>query len=80
MPPFTVEQVRAAQAFLGRTQVDLGETGLSLGTVRNCEISRFPLSPANYMAMREAFKKVGIEFQKGANRICVTIPVPRQRW
>ena len=42
MPTFTVEQVRAARAFLGWTQVDLGQAAkLSFQTIRNFETSRF---------------------------------------
>ena len=81
MPTFTVEQVRAARAFLGWTQVDLGEAaGLSSETIRNFETSRFPLSPASLAAMRKAFKKAGVEFLKRGKRIGVTIPVGRLRW
>jgi transcriptional regulator with XRE-family HTH domain len=81
MPTFTVEQVRAARAFLGWTQVDLGEAaGLSSETIRNFETSRFPLSPASVAAMRKAFKKAGVEFLKRGKRIGVTIPVGRLRW
>ena len=81
MPTFTVEQVRAARAFLGWTQFDLGKSaGLSLQTIRNFETSRFPLSPASVAAMRKAFKKAGVEFLKRGKRIGVTIPVGRLRW
>jgi hypothetical protein len=74
MPTFTVEQVRAARAFLGWTQVDLGEAaGLSLETIQNFETSRFPLSPASLAAMRKALKKAGVEFLKRGKRFGVTV-------
>jgi transcriptional regulator with XRE-family HTH domain len=80
MPTFTVEQVRAARAFLGWTQVDLGEAaGLSFNTIRNFETSGFPLSPASHAAVRKAFKKAGVEFQKSGKRIGVTVPVRQLR-
>jgi transcriptional regulator with XRE-family HTH domain len=38
MQPFTVEQARAARAFLGWSQHELGDAaGLSLETIRNFE-------------------------------------------
>jgi transcriptional regulator with XRE-family HTH domain len=41
MQAFTVEQVRAARAFLGWSQRELGEaSGLSYETIRNFENSR----------------------------------------
>jgi transcriptional regulator with XRE-family HTH domain len=80
MPTFTVEQVRAARAFLGWTQVDLGEAaGLSFNTIRNFETSRFPLSPPSHAAVRKAFKKAGVEFLKRGKRIGVTISVHQLR-
>jgi transcriptional regulator with XRE-family HTH domain len=80
MPTFTVEQVRAARAFLGWTQADLGEAaGLSLQTIRNFETGSFPLSSASLAAVRKAFKKAGVEFLKRGKRIGVTIPVRQQR-
>jgi transcriptional regulator with XRE-family HTH domain len=80
MPTFTVEQGRAARAFLGWTQVDLGEAaGLSFQTIRNFETSRFPLSPASHAAVRKAFKKAGVEFLKSGKRIGVTILINQQR-
>jgi transcriptional regulator with XRE-family HTH domain len=79
MPSFTVEQVRAARAFLGWTQVDLGEAaGLSFNTIRNFETSGFPLSPASHAAVRKAFKKAGVEFLKSGKRIGLTIVLPWQ--
>ena len=78
MPTFTVEQVRAASAFLGWTQVEAA--GLSFNTIRNFETRGFPLSPASHAAVRKAFKKAGVEFLKRGNRIGVTIPVRRLRW
>ena len=79
MPTFTVEQVRAARAFLGWTQVDLGESaGVSFETIRNFETSGFPLAPASHAAVRKAFKKVGVEFKKSGQRIGVTISVHQQ--
>jgi hypothetical protein len=76
VPTFTVEQVRAARAFLGWTQVDLSEAaGLSFQVIRNFETSRFPLSPASHAAVRKAFKKAGVEFLKSGKRIGVSIPV-----
>ena len=81
MQPFTVEQVRAARAFLGWRQVDLGEaSGLSFETIRNFETSQFPLSAESIAAMRSAFKKAGVEFHRRGKRIGVTIPVHRRRW
>jgi DNA-binding XRE family transcriptional regulator len=42
MQAFTVEQVRAARAFLGWSQRELSEaSGLSYETIRNFENSRF---------------------------------------
>jgi transcriptional regulator with XRE-family HTH domain len=80
MPTFTVEQVRAARAFLGWTQADLGEVaGLSLQTIRNFETGSFPLSSASLAAVRKAFKKAGVEFLKRGKRIGVTIPARQQR-
>ena len=80
MPTFTVEQVRAARAFLGWTQADLGEAaGLSYKTIHNFETSRFPLSPPSHAAVRKAFKKAGVEFLKRGKRIGVTIPVHQLR-
>jgi hypothetical protein len=80
MPTFTVEQVRAARAFLGWTQVDLGKAaGLSFETIRNFETSCFPLSPLGHAAVRKAFKKAGVEFLKSGKRIGVTISVHQQR-
>ena len=80
MPTFTVEQVRAARAFLGWTQVDLSEAaGLSFEKIRNFETSRFPLSPESHAAVRKAFKKAGVEFLKRGKRLGVTIPVHQQR-
>jgi transcriptional regulator with XRE-family HTH domain len=80
MPTFTAEQVRAARAFLGWTQVDLSEAaGLSFEKIRNFETSRFPLSPESHAAVRKAFKKAGVEFLKSGKRIGVTIPVHQQR-
>jgi len=80
MSTFTVEQVRAARAFLGWTQTDLGEAaGLSHKTIYNFETSRFPLAPASHAAVRKAFKKAGVEFLKRGKRIGVTIPVRQLR-
>jgi transcriptional regulator with XRE-family HTH domain len=80
MTTFTVEQVRAARAFLGWTQVDLGRAAnLSFETIRNFETSRFPLSPASHAAVRKAFKKAGVEFLTSGRRIGVTIPVYQQK-
>jgi transcriptional regulator with XRE-family HTH domain len=74
MPTFTVEQVRAARAFLGWTQADLGEAvGLSLQTIRNFETGRFPLSSASLAAMGEALEKAGVEFLKSDKRIGLTV-------
>ena len=74
MPTFTVEQVRAARAFLGWTQFDLGKSaGLSLQTIRNFETGSFPLSPASHAAVRKAFKKAGVEFLKSDKRIGLTV-------
>jgi transcriptional regulator with XRE-family HTH domain len=81
VPTFTVEQVRAARAFLGWTQADLGEAaGLSYKTIHNFEKSRFPLSPPSHAAVRKAFKKAGVEFLKSGKRIGVSIPVRRTGW
>jgi transcriptional regulator with XRE-family HTH domain len=80
MPTFTVEQVRAARAFLDWTQADLGEAaGLSYKTIYNFEAGRFPLSPASRAAVRKAFKKAGVEFLMRGERIGVTIPVRQLR-
>jgi transcriptional regulator with XRE-family HTH domain len=80
MPTFTVEQVRAARAFLGWTQVDLGQAAnLSFETVRNFETSRFPLSPESHAAVRKAFKNAGVEFLKSGKRIGITISVHQQK-
>ena len=80
MPTFTVEQVRAARAFLGWTQVDLSEAaGLSFDKIRNFETSRVPLSTESVAAVRKAFKKAGIEFLKKGKRLGVTIPVHQRR-
>ena len=80
MPTFTVEQVRAARAFLGWTQVDLGEAaGVPFKTIRTYETNSFPLSPASHAAVRKAFKKAGVEFLKSGKRIGVTISVHQQR-
>jgi transcriptional regulator with XRE-family HTH domain len=74
MPTFTVEQVRAARAFLGWTQADLGEAaGLSLQTIRNFETGSFPLSSASLAAMGEALEKAGVEFLKSDKRIGLTV-------
>ena len=81
MPTFTVEQVRAARAFLGWTQVDLSEAaGLSFQAIRNFETSRSPLTPASHAAVRKAFKTAGVEFLKIGKRIGVSIPVRRTGW
>jgi transcriptional regulator with XRE-family HTH domain len=74
MPTFTVEQVRAARAFLGWTQFDLGKSaGLSLQTIRNFETGSFPLSSASLAAMGEALEKAGVEFLKSDKRIGLTV-------
>jgi transcriptional regulator with XRE-family HTH domain len=74
MPTFTAEQVRAARAFLGWTQADLGEAAsLSYKTIHNFETSRFPLSPASHAAVRKAFKKAGVEFLKRGKRIGLSV-------
>ena len=81
MPTFTVEQVRAARAFLGWTQVDLSEAaGLSFQVIRKFETSRFPLSPEGHAAVCEAFKIAGVEFLNRGKRIGVTILVRRTGW
>jgi transcriptional regulator with XRE-family HTH domain len=77
MPTFTVEQARAARAFLGWTQVDLSEASrLSNQTIRKFETSIFPLAPASLVAIRRAFKKAGVEFHKCGKRIGVTVVMP----
>ena len=80
MPTFTVEQVWAARAFLGGTQVDLGQAA------NLCRLKRYAtskqavfLSPESHAAVRKAFKKAGVEFLKSGKRIGVTIPVHQQR-
>jgi transcriptional regulator with XRE-family HTH domain len=74
MPTFTVEQVRAPRAFLGWTQIDLGEAaGLSVQTIRNFETSFFPLSPASLAAIRTAFHGAGVDFLKHGKRVGVTV-------
>ena len=81
MPTFTVEQVGAARAFLGWTQADLGEAaGLSYKTIHNFETGSFPLAPPSHAAVRNAFKKAGVEFLKSGKRIGVSISVRRTGW
>src|SRR5258705_1547543 len=59
MQAFTVEQVRAARAFLGWSQRELGEaSGLSYETIRNFENSRNSATPQTLAAMRNAFQKI----------------------
>jgi transcriptional regulator with XRE-family HTH domain len=58
MPTFTVEQIRAARAFFGWTQTDLGEAaGLSHKTIYNFETSGFPLSPASRVGLENVDQK-----------------------
>jgi transcriptional regulator with XRE-family HTH domain len=81
VPTFTVEQVRAARAFLGWTQANLGEAaGLSYKTIHNFETGSFPLAPPSHAAVRNAFKKAGVEFLKSGKRIGVSISVRRTGW
>ena len=75
MQPFTVEQARAARAFL------LGDAaGLSFETIRDFENSRNLATAKTLAAMRNAFQKSGVEFHKRGRRIGVTIIQPWQRW
>ena len=81
MQAFTVEQVRAARAFLGWSQRELGEaSGLSYETIRNFENTRNSATAQTLAAMRNAFQKSGVEFHKRGRRIGVTIMQPWQRW
>ena len=55
MQPFTVEQARAARAFL------LGDAaGLSFETIRDFENSRNLATAKTLAAMRNAFQKSGV--------------------
>jgi transcriptional regulator with XRE-family HTH domain len=68
MQPFTVEQVRAARAFLGWRQVDLGEaSGLSFETIRNFETSRFPLSAESIPQCERRSRKLVSNFTGAAS-------------
>ena len=81
MQPFTVEQARAARAFLGWSQHELGDAaGLSFETIRDFENSRNLATAQTLAAMRNAFQKSGVEFHKRGRRIGVTIIQPWQRW
>lgn len=65
MQPFTVEQARAARAFLGWSQHELGDAaGLSFETIRDFENSRNLATAKTLAAMRNAFQKSGVEFHR----------------
>jgi hypothetical protein len=75
MQPFTVEQARAARAFL------LGDAaGFSFETIRDFENSRNLATAKTLAAMRNAFQKSGVEFHQRGRRIGVTIMQRWQRW
>jgi transcriptional regulator with XRE-family HTH domain len=91
MQAFTVEQVRAARAFLGWSQHKLGDAaGLSFETIRNFErddqsatvsnatISRLRKKSMN--AIRTEFLDAGVEFHRRGERVGVTIVVWSQTW
>jgi transcriptional regulator with XRE-family HTH domain len=81
MQPFTVEQARAARAFLGWSQHELGDAaGLSFETIRDFENSRNLATAKTLAAMRNAFQKSGVEFHRRGERVGVTIVVWSQPW
>jgi len=65
MQPFTVEQARAARAFLGWIQHELGDAaGLSFETIRDFENSRNLATAKTLAAMRNVSQKPGVEFHR----------------
>jgi transcriptional regulator with XRE-family HTH domain len=81
MQAFTVEQARAARAFLGWSQRELSEAaGLSYETIRNFERSRNSATAKTLTAIQIAFQKAGVEFHRRGKRIGVTIVLPWKKW
>ena len=75
MQPFTVEQARAARAFL------LGDAaGLSFETIRNFERDDQSATKKSMNAIRTAFHDAGVEFHRRGERVGVTIVVWSQPW
>jgi DNA-binding XRE family transcriptional regulator len=80
MQPFTVEQARAARAFLGWSQHELGDAaGLSFETIRNFERDQ-SATKKSMTAIRTAFHDAGVEFHRRGERVGVTIVVWSQPW
>jgi transcriptional regulator with XRE-family HTH domain len=74
MPTFTVEQVRAARAFLGWTQRELGEaSGLPFETIRSFERDEQSATAKSVDAIRMAFHGAGVDFLKHGKRVGVTV-------
>jgi transcriptional regulator with XRE-family HTH domain len=66
MQPFTVEQARAARAFLGWSQHELGDAaGLSFETIRNFERDDQSATKKSIIAICTAFHDAG---SKGEGR------------
>ena len=81
MQPFTVEQARAARAFLGWSQHELGDAaGLSFETIRNFERDDQSATKKSMNAIRTAFHDAGVEFPRRGERVGVTIVVWSQPW
>jgi DNA-binding XRE family transcriptional regulator len=81
MQPFTVEQARAARAFLGWSQHELGDAaGLSFETIRNFERDDQSATKKSITAIRTAFHDAGVEFHRRGERVGVTIVVWSQPW
>ena len=79
MPAFTVEQIRAARAFLGWSQHELGDaSGLSFETVRDFEHDEQSATTKSVEAIRAAFHDAGVDFLKHGERVGVTIAMPWQ--
>jgi transcriptional regulator with XRE-family HTH domain len=69
MQPFTVEQARAARAFLGWSQHELGDAaGLSFETIRNFERDDQSATKKSITAIRTAFHDAGVEFHRRGGR------------
>ena len=74
MQPFTVEQTRAARAFLGWSQHELAEaSGLPFETIRNFECDGRLATAKIQDAIRAAFHDAGVDFLKHGKRISVTV-------
>lgn len=78
---FTVEQARAARAFLGWSQHELGDAaGLSFETIRNFERDDQWATKKDVIAIRTAFRDAGVEFNRRGERVGVRIVVWSQPW